>query len=176
MTICSTSRTDNPSAIILFTMVFWSLSLPHESNARACPADISSFCTFCIIYSGSVSKRRVFAMALLLFPNCCDTDSCVMLYFSISFFMPYAVSIGFKSSLWRFSISDISATFLSVKSLTNAGMWLSPARRAARHLLSPATIIYLEFFCTTKMGCNNPCSLIEDESSSMPVSSKFFLG
>jgi len=58
----------------------------------------------------------------------------------------------------------------------SAGTVFSPARLAAKNLLSPAIIIKLLPCGRTVIGFIIPCSFMELASSSMVLSSKVFLG
>ena len=67
-----------------------------------------------------------------------------------------------------FSISDISSISLSVNSIIIAGTSFKPAVLAARHLLSPATIMYWSLSIFLKInGCIIPCVFIDSVNSAI---------
>ena len=93
-----------------------------------------------IVGGKAFNRRREFVTAVRLFETLSAISSCLRENSSRSLLYACASSIGFKSSLWMFSIREISTTSSSENSLTITGISFNPAIFAARHLRSPAMI------------------------------------
>ena len=136
----SVSRTLNFSSNIRFARLYCSSLSSIASNALACPVEIMSSITICCTLSSNFRSRIEFVTAVLLFDTRSATSSCFRLNSSNNLLNAIASSIGFKFSLWIFSIKPISTISCSVYSFTITGTSLTPACLAALQRLSPAII------------------------------------
>ena len=138
-TISSVSRTVNFSLSIFRAKSIRFSSPAIERSTRACPADISLRKTNSLISSGKLISLKILATVDLVFPKWSANSCWVRLNSFINLSKAVASSMGFRSSLWIFSIRDISNISLSVTLLTTAGISFNSAILAAHQRLSPAT-------------------------------------
>src|ERR1039457_1799338 len=163
--MCSRSQTDHPWATARPATDRCNSTVGNPSRQRAWPAVSVRSATSCCRSVGSCSSRVKLLMVVRSFPVRRPMSSAVNASSVPMRARATAVSMGFKSSRWIFSMSVISSSRSSGMSRTTTGTCSSCAILAARHLRSPATSWYRSPNFRTTKGWMMPLARIDWASS-----------